>query len=52
MQRVTPIDQHENRLQQVVAVGAATRDVQKQVQFGRRRDIMQRFHGLIITRVR
>lgn len=37
MQNIAPIDQHEDRLQQVIAIGPATRDMQKQVQFGRRR---------------
>ena len=37
VQRVVPVDQHEDRLQQVVAVGAPAGDVQEQVELGRRR---------------
>jgi hypothetical protein len=33
----------------VVPIGAAARDVQKQIQFGRGGHIVQRFHGWIIT---
>ena len=42
VQRVGPVDQHEHRLQQVVAVGAPADDVQEQVQLGRRRQVVQR----------
>lgn len=45
MQNIAPIDQHEDRLQQVIAIGPATRDMQKQVQFGRRRHVVQGLHG-------
>jgi hypothetical protein len=31
MQGVAPINQHKNRLQQVVSIGSLTCDVQKQV---------------------
>ena len=42
VQRVAPVDQHEHRLQQVVAVVAAADDMQEQVQLGRRRHVVQR----------
>ena len=42
VQRVAPVDQHEQRLQQVVAVGAPADDVQEQVQLGRRRHVVER----------
>ena len=42
VQRVAPVDQHEHRLQQVVAVGAPPDDVQEQVQLGRRRHVEER----------
>ena len=42
VQRVAPVDQHEHRLQQVVAVGASPDHVQEQVQLGRRRDVVDR----------
>ena len=45
VQRVGPVDQHEDRLQQVVAVGAPPGDVQEQVQLGRRRQVVERFDG-------
>jgi hypothetical protein len=34
VQCVAPVDQHENRLQQVVAIVPAPGDVQKEIQFG------------------
>ena len=37
VQRVAPVDQHEHRLQQVIAVGAPADDMQEQVELGRRR---------------
>jgi hypothetical protein len=40
VQGVTPVDQHEDRLQEVVSVWTPPSDVQKQVQFGWRQDIM------------
>ena len=40
VQRVAPVDQHEHRLQQVIAVGAAADHVQEQVQLGRRRHVV------------
>jgi hypothetical protein len=49
MQGIAPVDQHEDRLQQMVSVRATACDVQKKIQFGRGRHIMQRFHGWIIT---
>ena len=49
VQRVTPVDEHEDRLQQVVTVGAASRDVQKQVELGWSRNVVQRFHAVIIA---
>ena len=42
VQRVGPVDQHEHRLQQVVAVVAPADHVQEQVQLGRRRHVVQR----------
>ena len=45
VQRVAPVDQHEHRLQQVVAVGAPADHVQEQVQLGRRRHVEQRCAG-------
>ena len=42
VQRVAPVDQHEHRLQQVVAVGAPADDVQEQVELGRRRHVVER----------
>ena len=45
VQRVAPVDQHEHRLQQVVAVGAPADDVQEQVELGRRRQVVERLHG-------
>jgi hypothetical protein len=50
MQGVTPIDQHENRLEQMVAIGAAASDVQKQIQLGRGWNVVKRFHGGIINK--
>ena len=44
VQRVAPVDQHEDRLQQVVAVGPPARDVQEQVELGRCRHVVQRLH--------
>ena len=46
--RVAPVDQHEHRLQQVVAVGAPPDHVQEQVQLGRRRHVVERAqaHGV------
>jgi hypothetical protein len=41
VQRVGPVDQHEGRLQQVVAVGATPHHVQEEVQLGRRRQVEQ-----------
>ena len=46
VQRVAPVDQHEDRLQQVVAVGAAAGDVQEQVELGRRRQVVDGLHRL------
>jgi hypothetical protein len=43
-----PVEQHEDRLQQVVAVGAPAGDVQEQVQLGRRRHVVQRAHRLAV----
>ena len=48
VQRVAPVNQHEYGLQQVVAVGTATGDVQKQVQLGGCRDVVERLHGRIV----
>ena len=45
VQRVAPVHEHEHRLQQVVAVGAAARDVQEQVEFGRCGHVVERLHG-------
>jgi hypothetical protein len=50
VQRVAPVDQHEGRLQQVVAVGASADHVQEQVQLGRRRQVVQGCAGLIASR--
>ena len=52
VQRVAPVDQHEDRLQQVVTVGAPTGDVQKQVEFGWSGNVVQRFHAEIIASAR
>jgi hypothetical protein len=41
VQGVAPVDQHEHRLQQVVAIGAPPGDVQEQVQLGRSRHVVQ-----------
>ena len=41
VQRVGPVDQHEGRLQQVVAVGAAADDVQEEVELGGRGQVVQ-----------
>ena len=49
VQGVTPVDQHENGLQQMIAIVAATRDVQKQVEFGWSGNVVQRFHAVIIA---
>jgi hypothetical protein len=45
MQGVAPIDEHEHRLKQVIAIRALARDVQKQIQFGRGQNMGQRTHG-------
>lgn len=37
---VAPVDQHENRLQEVVTIRAAPGDVQEQVEFGRCRYVV------------
>jgi hypothetical protein len=42
MQRIAPVDQHEDRLQQVIAVGAFPDHMEKRVQLGRRRDVVER----------
>lgn len=49
MQGITPVNKHEDRLEQVVTITAPTRDVQKKIQFGRCGNIVERFHVLIIT---
>ncbi len=41
MQRVAQVDETEDRLQQVIAVGAATHHVQEQIQFGGSRNVVQ-----------
>jgi hypothetical protein len=46
VQYIPPIDQHESRLQQVIAIGAAASDVQKQIQFARRGDMVQGLHDI------
>ena len=46
VQRVGPIDQHEHRLQRVVAVGTAPDHMQEQVHLCRRTEVVQRFHGV------
>ncbi|MEY4345802.1 MAG: hypothetical protein RL032_1634, partial [Pseudomonadota bacterium] len=48
VQRVAPINQHESRLQQVVAVRTPPSDVQKEIKFGRGRYVVERLHGGII----
>ena len=40
VQGVAPVDEREGRLQQVVAVRAAARDVQKQIELGRRGQVV------------
>ena len=52
MQCVAPVDQHEHRLQQVVAVGAPTGHMQEQVEFGRGRNVEQGFHAVIMGKPR
>ena len=47
VQRVAPVDQHEHRLQQVVAVGAPADDVQEQVELGRRGNVVDRVMQLV-----
>src|SRR3954462_13778006 len=44
MQGVVPVDQHEGRLQQVIAVGPPAGDVQEQVELGRRRNVVEGPH--------
>src|SRR5256885_10844618 len=46
MQRVMPVQQHEDRLQKVIAIGAAAGDVEEQVELGRSRHVVERAHGL------
>ena len=41
MQRVAPVDQHEDGLEQVIAVGPAACDVQKHIELGRGWNIVQ-----------
>ena len=45
VQGVRPVDQHEHGLQQVVAVGSTSDNVQKQIQLGRCQQVMKRCHG-------
>ncbi len=47
VQPVAPIDQHEDRLQGVIAVGQPIHDVQKHIEFGRRRNVVERTHGRV-----
>lgn len=44
VQRVAPINQHEDRLQQVVPIVSAACDVQEQIQFGGGWDVVKRKH--------
>ena len=43
MKRVAPVNQHENGLDQVVAIAASACDMQEQVELGRRADVIQGF---------
>ena len=45
VERVAPVDQHHQRMEQMHAVGALADDVQEQVQLGRRRDVVERADG-------
>ena len=47
MQRVAPVDQHEDRLQQVHAVGPAPDDVQEEVELGGRRNVVECLHAVL-----
>ena len=40
MQSVSPVNQCEDRLQQVVAIWPPARDVQEKIEFGRGRDVI------------
>ena len=46
VQAVAPIDQHEDRLQSVVTIGHAAQHMQKQIDFGRCRYVVDRVHGV------
>jgi hypothetical protein len=46
VKHIPPVDQHEGRLQQVIAIGSTASDVQKQIQFAWRRDMMQGLHDI------
>jgi len=48
VQRVAPVDQHEYRLQQVVAVCTAPRHVQEQIELGRGWNVEKGFHAEMI----
>ena len=45
VQPVAAIDQHKSRLQQVVAIGTPAHDVQKQIEFGGRWQLVKSGHG-------
>jgi hypothetical protein len=45
VQHIPPVNQHKCRLQQVIAIGTSAGDVQKQIQFAWRRDMVQGLHG-------
>jgi hypothetical protein len=46
VQDIPPVDQHESRLQQVITIGANASDMQKQIQFAWRGDMVQGLHGI------